>query len=72
METGREGDEIRIKLVGGGIPVPENLIDLDQSSVDMPPPPMIAPLKQLEQLLGESVLPLISYAQFNKSCDQHA
>jgi hypothetical protein len=58
-------DEIRIKLVGGGIPVPENLIDLDQSSVDMPPPPMIAPLKQLEQLLGESVLPLISYAQFN-------
>jgi hypothetical protein len=50
-------DEIRIKLVGGGIPVPENLIDLDQPSVDMPPPPMIAPLKQLERLFGESVLP---------------
>jgi hypothetical protein len=41
METGREVDEIRMKLVGGGIPVPENLIDLDQSSVDMPPPPIM-------------------------------
>ena len=48
--------------------MPENLIDLDQSSVDMPPPPMIAPLKQLERLFGESVLPRISYAQFNESC----
>ena len=63
-------DEIRMKLVGGGIPVPENLIDLDQSSVDMPPPPMIAPLKQLERLFGESVLPLISYAPFNESCSR--
>jgi hypothetical protein len=71
METGREVDEIRMKLVGGGITVSENLIDLDQSSVDMPPPPMIAPLKRLEQLLGESALPLISYAQFNESCDQY-
>ncbi len=34
----------------------------------MPPPPMIAPLKQLERLFGESVLPRISYAQFNESC----
>ena len=29
---------------------------------------MIAPLKQLERLFGESVLPLFSYAQFNESC----
>jgi hypothetical protein len=50
METGREVDEIRMNLVGGGIPVPENLIDLDQSSVDMPPPPMMAPLKRLENI----------------------
>ena len=59
-----------IELVGGGIPVPENLVDLDQSSVDMPPPPMMAPLKQLKRLFGESVLPLISYAPFNESCSR--
>ena len=31
---------------------------------------MIAPLKQLERLFGESVLPLISYAPFNESCSR--
>ena len=39
-----------MKLVGGGIPVPENLVDFDQFSVDMPPPSCLQPLKQLEQL----------------------
>ncbi len=31
---------------------------------------MIAPLKQLERLFGESVLPLIRYAPFNESCSR--
>jgi hypothetical protein len=47
-------DEIKFKLAQDGIPAPENLIEtmLDQSSVDMPPPPVMVPIRMLQELLA--------------------
>jgi hypothetical protein len=47
-------DEIRTKLAEDGIPAPEDLIEtmIDQSSVDMPPPPVMVPIRMLQELLA--------------------
>ena len=45
--------QIQLKLLADGKPVPKDLYELiiTQSSVDMPPPPPMAPIKQIQELL---------------------
>jgi hypothetical protein len=47
-------EKIKLKLAKDNIPAPEDLIDimLDQSSVDMPPPPIMVPIRLLQAILG--------------------
>jgi hypothetical protein len=48
-------DSIKTKLVHHGHPIPTNLRELiiDQSSVDMPPPPPMVPIQQLQKLVSK-------------------
>lgn len=47
-------EEIRGKLAKDGIPAPGDLVEtmIDQSSVDMPPPPVMVPIRMLQELLA--------------------